>query len=125
WVKRLGRLELSALRARSAVTRCGLTWRTSMAGPHATTASARAPTQNSCRIREDMGGRRRRTAEIAPVERTESLRVLRRLPSVDTHQQRPQHLRVDRFDQMVVEARLRGSSAVCLLTEAGGGDQWG
>jgi len=34
-----------------------------------------------------------------------------------------QLLRVDRFDQMVVEAGLRGSSAIFLATETGRRDQ--
>jgi len=41
----------------------------------------------------------------------------------NTCQQRLQHLRVDRFDQMVIESGLRASSAIILLTEAGGRDQ--
>ena len=42
--------------------------------------------------------------------------------SCNTRQQRSQHLRVERFDQMVVEAGLRASSAIFLLTEARGRD---
>src|SRR5580765_367934 len=47
----------------------------------------------------------------------------RRTFASNARQQRSHHLKVDRFDQMVIEAGLRGSSAVFLLTEAGGRNQ--